>query len=119
MKTCLVLALIALCVASVAQSPKDSDEFRYNRRLVKTTHTSIPKNGFVPDKDTAIAIAYAVSVPVNGKKQMDAELPFRTELKDGVWMVLGTLHCESCEGGTLVVEIDRVSGRILHMTHTM
>ena len=119
MKVCFVLVLMTLCLASSGQSTNDSDEFRCNRRLVKTSQTFIPKNGFVPDKDTAIAIAYAVAVPVYGKKQVDWELPFRTELKDGVWMVLGTLHCDSCAGGTLVVEIEKDSGRVIHMTHTM
>ena len=118
MKMCLALALITLYVASSAQNPSNFDEFEYNRRLINTSRTSIPKNGFVPDKDTANAIAYTIAVPVFGKKQMDEELPFGSELKNGVWMVLGTLHCKSCLGGTLVVEIEKVSGRILHMTHT-
>ena len=119
MKALLILGLLALSVALTAQSNSDADEFRYNRRLIKSIHTPIPKDGFVPDKETAVAIAYAVAVPVYGKDHIDGELPLRAELKDGVWMVLGTLHCESCEGGTLVLEIEKASGRILHMTHTM
>jgi len=107
-----------ICTLGFAQTTNDSEEFAYNRRLIKTTHSFSPKDGFVPDKATAVAIAYAIAVPIYGKKSMDSELPFRAELKDGVWTVLTTLNCKSCEGGTLVVQIEKVSGKILFLTHT-
>jgi hypothetical protein len=113
----LLLALL-ICVICSAQTASDHDEFVYNRRLIETTQSYQPKNGFVPDKDTAIAIAYAVAVPIYGKKAMDDEKPFRTELENGVWTVLGTLNCGSCVGGTLVMQIDKASGRVLFLTHT-
>jgi hypothetical protein len=118
MKACLFLALLLMCVMSAAQSPNGQEEFASVRHQIKTSHSFIPKNGFVPDKDTAMAIAYAVAVPVYGKKDMDEESPFRTELKAGVWTVLGTLHCESCDGGTLIMQIDKTSGKILFMSHS-
>ncbi len=71
----------------------------------------------VPDSSTAAAIAYAVAVPVYGKKEMDSEQPFRADLKGGVWTVLGTLHCSSCDGGTVVVQIEKTTGKIVYMTH--
>lgn len=108
---------IALCVAGSAQN-SDHDEFEYNRRLVQTSRSFVPKDGFVPDEATAAAIAHAVALPIFGKKQLDSEMPLRAELKDGVWMILGTLHCRSCMGGTLVMEIDKETGRILFLTHT-
>ncbi len=83
----------------------EHDEFVYNRRLAKTSRSYVPTNDYVPDKDTAIAIAYAVALPIYGKKQLDKELPLRAELEDGMWMVLGTLNCGSCVGGTLVMQI--------------
>ena len=121
MKAVALLIAVFLLVGGtvVAQSGSDGEEFEFNRRLVKKTHSFTPKDGFVPDKASAIAIAYAVAVPIYGKKEMDAELPFRAELKDGVWMVLGTMHCANCDGGTLVMEIDKQTARILFVTHTM
>jgi hypothetical protein len=118
MKRAVISALLLLCVFSTAQTQSDHDEFTYNRRLLKSFQPPIPKDGYVPDKDTAIAIAYAIAVPVFGRKDMDEEKPFRAELNDGVWMVLGTLHCDHCAGGTLIVEIDKTSGKIITMTHT-
>jgi len=121
MKAYLATAFLAICVAASAQSTRDRDDFDWVRnqfKLTKSAHEAFPKNGYVPDKDTAFAVAYAVAVPVYGKKQMDEELPFRAELKYGVWIVLGTLHCALCAGGTVIVEIDKASGRILFMIHT-
>jgi hypothetical protein len=121
MKFCLSIVLLAFCAVSAAQSTREQDEFAWVRnqfKLTKSAHNAFPKNGYVPDKDTAIAIAYAVAVPIYGKKLMDEELPFRAELVDGVWVVLGTLHCDLCAGGTVIVEIDKASGKILFMIHT-
>ena len=114
----LFLALSLLYGSCLAQTSNDHDEFVYNRRLIKNSHSFIPNKGFVPDKKTAIAIAYAVAVPIYGKKQMDAEKPFRAELKDGIWTILGSLNCGSCVGGTLVMQIDKANGKIIFLTHT-
>lgn len=84
---------------------------------IRSSRSVAPKNGYVPDADTARAIAYGVAIPVYGKKKIDAELPFRTELKDGKWIVLGTIH--SATGGTLVVQIDQTTGKICYLNHSM
>ena len=113
--------LLLTCLISVicsAQTLSDHDEFVDNRRLIKTTHSYIPKDGFVPDKGTALAIANAVALPIYGKKQMDDEKPLRAELDGGVWTILGTLNCSSCVGGTLVMQIDKASGKVLFLIHT-
>ena len=119
MRNYLVCFLLALLCTPCFTQMSDQEEFEFNRRLAKTSKSVLPAEGFVTNKETAIAIAYAISLPVYGKKQLDSELPFRAELKDGVWTVLGTLKCQNCEGGTLVVLIDKPTGKILFMTHTM
>jgi len=113
-----ILVVGLICIVCSAQTLTDRDEFEYNRRLAKTTHSFMPKSGFVPDKETAVAIAYAVALPIFGKKDLDRELPLRADLKDGVWTVLGTLNCESCAGGTLVMQIDKSTGKVLFLIHT-
>lgn len=110
--------LVIIAATCYSQSKNASEEFEYNRHLIKSTRSIEPKNGLVPDRTTAIAIAYAVALPVYGEKEMDNEKPFRAELDHGVWTILGTLHCTSCVGGTLVMQIDKASGKILFMTHT-
>jgi NTF2 fold immunity protein len=112
-------AMLLLTPLAVAQTTKDQEEFEYVRRQIATSHSYVPpKAGMVPDASTATAIAYAIGVPVFGKKQMNDEQPFRANLKNGIWTVLGTLHCTSCEGGTLIVQINKSDGRILHVAHS-
>jgi hypothetical protein len=115
----LTIAAFILLAAFAAQSSKDQEKFEFARRQIHTAPNFVPKGGVVPDASTATAIAYAVAVavPVYGKKMMDDELPFRADLKDGVWTVLGTLHCSSCDGGTAVVQIDKTTGKIVYLTH--
>ena len=79
----------------------------------------------VPDKETAIKIAEAVLIPVYGEQQIASERPFKARLKGDVWTVEGTLHCPdgnggvttNCDGGTAVVKISKIDGRIIFMIH--
>jgi hypothetical protein len=75
-----------------------------------------PKNGYVPDEQTAISIAVAVWIPIYGKEQIESQKPFKATLKDGVWMVTGTLP-EGYVGGTAVAEISQADGCILRVMH--
>jgi hypothetical protein len=80
---------------------------------------------YVPDATTAGKIAEAVLIPVYGEKQIASERPFRATLKDEVWTVEGRLHCSDgkggtttmCLGGTAVVKLSKLDGRILFMMH--
>jgi uncharacterized protein YecT (DUF1311 family) len=96
----------------------DHDEFVFVRKQNALSPGIVPKEGFVPDKDTAIAIACAVSVPVYGKEQIDGEKPLRAELENGKWLVIGTLHGGGV-GRTLIVEIEQTTGRISYLGHSM
>src|SRR5437870_913236 len=62
------------------------------------TASSKLKNGYVPDEQTAIAIAVAVWTPIYGKAQIESEKPFRATLRNGIWTVGGTLP-EGHNGG--------------------
>jgi NTF2 fold immunity protein len=84
-----------------------------------------PPSGYVPDSATAIAIAKAVLVPVFGKKAIESEKPFRAKLQSDIWTVTGTLSCPDgkggvttvCFGGAAVVEISKIDGHIISMSH--
>jgi len=85
------------------------------------------KRNYVPNSETAVAIAEAVLIPVYGKKDIESERPYKATLKADVWTVAGTLHCAdgkfqsethpSCVGGTAVVEISKLDAHIISMTH--
>lgn len=77
----------------------------------------IPPKGFVPDEQTAVRIAEAVLSPIYGADQIAREKPFTAVLKGEVWTVEGHLPASQNRGGVALVEISKVDGRILRVTH--
>lgn len=84
-------------------------------------HSVIPKEGFVPDRETAIKIAEAVWTPIYGAEKISQEKPFVAELRSGVWIVSGTLPSAppglTRKGGVATIEIAKRDGRILVVSH--
>jgi len=103
------LALVLLAMTIAAGSAQTEREPSFH-----------PKNGFVPNAETAVKIAEAVLIPVYGEEKILSERPFKAALQEDVWTVEGTLHCgegKRCNGGTAVVKISKSTGQILHMIH--
>ena len=80
-----------------------------------------PREGYVPNQETAVRIAEAVLIPIYGEKLVARERPFHATVKEKVWTVSGTLHCpdggNACFGGTAMVQLSKEDGRILYITH--
>src|SRR2546423_422572 len=76
----------------------------------------VPKEGFVPDKATAIRMAEAVLIPIYGEAHIIHERPFKAMLKDSVWYVKGTLP-KHFLGGVAMVRLSKHDGRILYVMH--
>lgn len=75
------------------------------------------KDGYVPDKATAIKIAEAVWLPRYGKN-IYVKKPFNAELLgDSVWEVKGVLP-KRLVGGVPYILIRKTDGTILKMYHT-
>jgi hypothetical protein len=112
------LCSVLFAVLPAHAQMSDKEEFEFVRRQIHTSSQPLAKAGVVPDSTTAASIAYAVALPIYGKKMLDEELPLRTELRQGIWTVLGTLHCKSCVGGTLIVQIIAKTGEIKYLSHS-
>jgi len=92
---------------------------------ITAPQSSAPKEGYVPNAETAVKIAEAVLVPVYGEKQIESEKPFTAIRRGDEWIVSGTLHCRdqngrektNCVGGTAVVELSKIDARIISMIH--
>jgi hypothetical protein len=101
----LVVVAVAVAFSQEPQEPKEAS--------VK------PRDGFVPNAETAVKIGEAVLIPVYGEATIKRERPFKATRQGDMWRVTGTVNCGApqCMGGTAVVRISKDSGEILFMGH--
>ena len=77
---------------------------------------TVPASGLVPNSATAVKIAVAVWEPIFGKDVVASEAPYSATLQQGVWKVEGSLK-PGIPGGTASIWIDKMSGKILGVSH--
>jgi hypothetical protein len=75
-----------------------------------------PKEGYVPDAETAIRIAVAVWEPIYGKEIILTEKPYKACAKGGIWIITGSLPVGSMVGVALA-EISKKDGQVLRVSH--
>lgn len=87
-----------------------------NKNDFSSLKSNPQKDGFVPNKETAVKIAEVVWLPIYGEDIYD-EQPFEaTLLGDSVWVVTGTLQ-EGSDGGTVLAKIRKMDCKIIEITH--
>ena len=112
-------ALSCALFASIAMTQSSGDPaVVYARRIIVGGRTYRPAAGYIPDSETAIAVATAVLIPIYGKAKIDAENPWHTGLKGGVWTVVGTFNGKGLGGGA-IIQLDKKTGAVIFVTHTM
>ena len=91
-----ILLAPLLCSIALAQAPR-------------------PKNGYVPDEDTAIKIAKAILEPMIGRQGVKMREPFRANLHNSVWEILGKTNLPPSirGGGGIDMRINKQTGEIL------
>ena len=72
-------------------------------------------DGYVPDSKTAVQIAQIILVNVYGEKVLKKR-PFIAVLKEGVWIVDGSLE-KGMDGGVPHIEIQKSDGKIINVIH--
>lgn len=75
-----------------------------------------PKDGFIPDKETAISVAKIVLIKIYGKEVL-SQRPFLVTLKNNIWIIEGHLE-KDMDGGVAYIEIDKQTGQIIKVVHT-
>jgi|SRR5882724_3845252 len=75
-----------------------------------------PKDGFVPDEKTAVAIAVAVWSPIYGEGKIKNEKPYKATLNEGIWHVEGTLP-KGHLGGVAEIKISKQDAKIISIKH--
>ncbi|NIE96018.1 hypothetical protein F3J02_05940 [Acinetobacter sp. Tr-809] len=76
-----------------------------------------PQKGFVPNAEIAAKIAEIILEPIYGESNIHRQKPFHVILKDGAWVVEGTLP-KSYVGGSFLIKIAKEDGRVLYLEHT-
>jgi hypothetical protein len=80
------------------------------------SHTSFPKEGYVPNEEAAIKIAVAVWEPIYGSKKIAQEKPYKAKLQNGVWLVTGSLK-SGWKGGVAEIEICKTTAQVIRLSH--
>ncbi len=101
----IAISFSLLFALSVVLSAGDTANFGYK-----------PKEGYVPNAETAIKIAVAVWTPVYGKETIEAQKPYKAILKKGIWHITGSLP-KGVAGGVAEARISKDDGRILRIIH--
>src|ERR1700722_546524 len=104
MFTRLLFASVLAASVFQAQAPQD-ESVEFARRTTTSAKTFVPASGYVPDSETAIAVAIAVLTPIYGKTTIGSEKPWHAGLKDGIWTVVGTFNGKGL-GGEAIIQID-------------
>lgn len=113
----LLFSFLTVCATDQPKQQKLMDEWEALQLSLKGAQSIHPKNGFVPDESTAVLIAEAAVKAQYGEKTVSEEQPFHARLYGETWIVKGTLHPHGALGGTAVVKISKLDGKILFMTH--
>ena len=105
------LIIFTILLSSVLFQPnalKAEENQKYNYK---------PKEGYIPNEETAIKIAVAVWIPIYGKETIEKEKPYKAVLKDEIWYVEGSLEEKYELGGVAEAEISKDDGRIIRVSH--
>src|SRR5437870_12777993 len=74
----------------------------------------LPKEGLVPDKQTAIQIAEVVLFRLYGKEDIIHQRPYVVKEEDYVWWISGTLKDNEL-GRTFSIAISKQTAAVLHL----
>jgi len=95
------------------------DELKFENPLQPSPNPEppklIPKDGFVPDENTAVKVAEAILKPAVGDANAQSYVPYKATLKGDLWTVEGTTKGP---GGTPVLEISKQDGKIVRLYRT-
>lgn len=76
----------------------------------------LPKDGLVPDKETAIKIAEVILFRLYGEEDIIAERPYKVKQEADIWGISGTLR-ENEFGSAFNIAESKQTGAILHLEH--
>ena len=85
--------------------------------VVATQPSTLPKNGVIPDEQTAVGVALVIFRPVYGDEEISKFQPYHAQLERDTWTVYGTLPRGS-RGGTPQLRVRKRDGKVLDIWHS-
>ena len=76
----------------------------------------LPKEGLVPDKDTAIKIAEVILFRLYGERNVTSQKPYVVTEDENIWWVCGTLKKDDL-GSSFTIAIARQTAAVLYLEH--
>ena len=82
----------------------------------RNMQTFTPKEGFLPDEATAIAVAEIILIKIYGADQIKGQRPFYATLNSDVWEISGSIDPNKL-GGVAHIKL-RKNGQVVQLTHS-
>ena len=112
--------MTAMCCSPIAlaQTPTPTSTLRPREvpKSVSDYRVSLPKEGLVPDKETAIKIAEVILFRLYGEEDIITQKPYKVKEDDDIWWISGTLK-ENELGSAFNIAISKQTGAVLHLEH--
>jgi hypothetical protein len=116
--TLTVIAALSFSSTTLSQEPTPGP-IRLGDKVPKWLsdyRVPLPKEGLVPDKETAIQIAEIVLFRLYGKKAITSQRPYTVTQEDDIWWISGTWNREGF-GSTFKIGISRQTAAVLHVQY--
>ena len=114
------LMIGAMCCSPTmsAQTPTPTSTLRPGEvpKWIQEYRVPLPKEGLVPDKETAIKIAEVVLFRLYGEEAIISQRPYKVRQEDDIWWISGTIK-ENEFGSVFNIAISKQSGAVLHLKH--
>ncbi len=107
------------CSSTISgQTPTPTSSLRPGEvpKWIQDYKVPLPKEGLVPDKETAIKIAKVMLFRLYGEEGIVAQRPYKVKEDADIWWISGTLK-ENEFGSAFNIAISKQTGAILHLEH--
>ncbi len=114
-----VMITVMCCNAiALTQTPTPTSNPRPEEvpKWVSDYRVPLPKEGLVPDKETAIKIAEVILFRLYGEEDIVTQRPYKVKQEDDIWWISGTLK-ENELGSAFNIAISKQTGAVLHLEH--
>jgi len=110
-----IFVVMGLVFATVSLAQAPSRPASPPEELSSAHTVTLPKEGFVPDRETAIKIAEVVLFRLLGERTIVNQRPYIVKEDDGIWWISGTVR-EGEFGVAFKIGISKHTAAIVHLS---